>query len=84
MSRRDIIKSVARKAPIVVNSAMIINQKYENGEITDNEAYEQMIKFINSGNFLSYWTEIKNLIKQNYEAEKWFWLIKRVTECYIN
>lgn len=78
MALRDHTKTVARKAPIVMNSAKIINERYENGEITSDEAYEQMIKFAKSGNFKSFWFSIDDLLREKYETERWFWLVRRV------
>ena len=78
MPRRDKVKIVARKAPIVMNSAIIINKQFENKELTESEAYLAMIKFMNSGNFKSYWFDIDDLLRQKYETEKWFWLVRRI------
>lgn len=78
MPRRDHTKTVARKAPIVMNSAKIINERYENNEITSDEAYEQMVLFAKGGNFKSFWFDIDELIREKYETEKWFWLVRRV------
>jgi len=78
MPRFDHIKSVARKAPIVMNSAKIINDQYENKEISNEEAYNKMLKFARSGNFKSFWFDIDDLLRQKYETEEWFWLVRRV------
>ena len=78
MPRTDRIKVVARKAPIVMNAAKIINEKHENKEITIEEAYEAMVKFAKSCNFKVFWFDIDDLLRQNYETEKWFWLVRRV------
>jgi len=78
MPKKDIVKTVTRKAPIVMNSAKILNTKLENGEITNDEAYAEMIRFVNSGNFIDYWIGIDDLLKQKYESENWFWLVRRV------
>jgi len=78
MPRRDLVKTVARKAPIVMNSAIILNKQYEDKELTSDEAYLQMIKFANIGNFKSYWFDIDELLREKYETEKWFWLVRRL------
>jgi len=78
MPRVDRVKTVARKAPIVMNSAKILNEEYENNKLTSDEAYLAMVKFMNSGNFKSYWFDIDDLLRQKYETEKWFWLVRRI------
>lgn len=78
MPRRDNVKTVARKAPIVMNSAKILNEKYENKELTEEEAYHEMIRFAKSGNFKSFWFDIDDLLRKNYECENWFWLVRRL------
>lgn len=78
MTRFDRVKQVARKAPLVMNSAKVINERYESKEITSEEAYRQMVKFMLSGNFKSFWFDIDELLRQNYEIENWFWLVRRV------
>ena len=78
MSRVNREKTVKRKVPIVINSAKIINERYEKGEINNDDAITQMKKFVQSGNFKSYWFDIDELIRQNHETENWFWLIRRI------
>ena len=78
MAKPDRTHKVARKAPIVMNNAKIINEQYESKEITSEEAYAQMVKFMFSGNFKSFWFDIDELLRQNYETENWFWLVRRV------
>ena len=78
MPKKDIVKTVTRKAPIVMNSAKILNAKFENEELSIDEAYAEMIRFANSGNFKSYWFAIDDLLRQKYELENWFWLVRRV------
>jgi len=78
MLRIDRVKTVARKAPIVMNSAKILNEEHENNKLTSDEAYLAMVKFMNGGNFKSYWFDIDDLLRQKYETEKWFWLVRRV------
>lgn len=78
MPKFDRTKQIARKAPIVMNSAKIINEQYENKEITGEEAYSQMVKFMFSGNFKGFWFDIDDLLRQNYETENWFWLVRRI------
>jgi len=78
MARFDRAKQVARKAPIVMNSAKVINERYKNKEISEEEAIEQMIKFALSGNFKDFWFDIDDLLLQQYETENWFWLVRRL------
>lgn len=78
MPKFDYVKQVARKAPIVMNSAKIINERLENKEITSDEAYAQMVKFTLSGNFKSFWFDIDDLLRKQYETEPWFWLVRRI------
>lgn len=78
MPKFDRTKQISRKAPMVMNSAKVINERYESKEITSEEAYGQMVKFMLSGNFKSFWFDIDELLRQNYEIENWFWLVRRV------
>ena len=78
MPKFDRVKQISRKAPIVMNSAKILNEKYENKELTSDEAYSEMIRFMGSGNFKGFWFDIDELLRQNYETENWFWLVRRV------
>jgi len=78
MPKFDRVKTVARKAPIVVNTAKIINEQYENKEVTEEEAIQAIIKWAVNGNFKDFWLDIDELLKQKYENENWFWLVRRL------
>lgn len=84
MTRIDRVKTIARKAPIVMNSAKILNEKYENKELTEDETYVEMIRFAKGGNFISYWTDIDEYLSKEYENEEWFWLIRKVSNTMNN
>ena len=78
MPKFDRVKQVARKAPLVMNTAKIINQQYENKEITSEEAMEQMIKWAKSANMKDFWFDIDELLQPEYEIANWFWLVRRL------
>lgn len=83
MPRIDKTKTIIRKAPIVMNSAKIVNDKYKK-ELSYEQAIEEMIRFANSGNFKSYWLDIDNYLSHNYKDENWFWLIRKLSNTIDN
>jgi hypothetical protein len=78
MTRFDRVKQVTRKAPLVMNTAKILNDQQENEEITSDQAVEQMIKWAVNSNMKDFWFDIDDLLLQQYETEKWFWLVRRL------
>ena len=78
MTRFDRTKQVARKAPLVMNTAKIINKQCENKEITEEEAILTMIKWAVNSNCKSFWFDIDDLLRKQYETESWFWLVRRL------
>jgi hypothetical protein len=77
---RDRAKTVIRKAPIVMNSAKIVNEQYESREISYEEAVMKMILFANGGNFKDFWLDIDDLLQKQYKTENWFWLIRKLKD----
>jgi len=78
MPKFDRVKTVARKAPLVMNTAKILNEQFKNGEITEEETISAMIKWAVNSNCKDFWFDIDDLLLKKYETENWFWLVRRL------
>jgi len=78
MPKIDRVKTVARKAPLVMNTAKILNEQFKNGEITEEETISAMIKWAVNSNCKDFWFDIDDLLLKKYETENWFWLVRRL------